>query len=105
MPSKFFFLGFVVDNSLRLQLDDCDDSDKGFLDGPGYLERLTIDGTPYVGRRLEGEALSLSNVEDSARNVASLISRVAPQWNGSAMKATITALEEDTTHQDVIIDN
>lgn len=90
-----------MDDDLENRLSSCSKSDKTFLEQPQYLERLEVAGVQYMGRRLEGDGIVESNVEDSARNVASLIKRVAPGWNKSPFNAVLTAVEENIEHSGV----
>ncbi|MBN2527260.1 MAG: hypothetical protein JXR76_12770 [Deltaproteobacteria bacterium] len=101
--TKFFFLGFEVDEDLERRLKNCSKSDKTFLEQPQYLERIHLDEGHLIGRRLDGEGISVSTIEDSVRNVASLIKRVAPGWQKSTQHAVLKALEEEITHNDVIV--
>ena len=101
--TKFFFLGFVVDDDLDSRLSNCGKADKTFLEQPQYLERIALEDGEFLGRRLDGEGITVSSVEDSARNVISLIRRVAPGWNKSVSHAVLKALEEEITHSDVIV--
>ncbi|MBN2715061.1 MAG: hypothetical protein JXX14_04350 [Deltaproteobacteria bacterium] len=101
--TKFFFLGFEVDDELESRLSNCGKSDKSFLEQPQYLERITLSDGTLLGRRLDAEGISVSSVEDSVRNVASLIRRVAPGWSKSPSHAVLKALEEEITHSDVVI--
>jgi len=101
--TKFFFLGFAVDDTLDGCLSSCGKADKTFLEQPQYLERVTLEDGQFLGRRLDGEGITVSTVEDSIRNVVSLIQRVAPGWNKSTSHAVLKALEEEITHSDVIV--
>ncbi|MBN2341174.1 MAG: hypothetical protein JXX29_02875 [Deltaproteobacteria bacterium] len=101
--AKFFFLGFEVDDDLQQRLSNCSKSDKSFLEQPQYLEQFDVAGKRYLGRRLDGDGISESSVEDSARNVASLIKRVAPGWKKAPFHAVLTAVEEEITHSDVVV--
>ena len=40
--TKFFFLGFEVDNDLEDRLAKCGKSEKSFLEQPQYLERVSL---------------------------------------------------------------
>ena len=102
--TKFFFLGFEVDADLRSRLEACDASDRGFLEDPEFLEQIEVDQTPFMGRRLPADSVSLSNIEDAARNVVSLVARVAPGWRKSTASAVLCALEEEVVREDVLID-
>lgn len=104
MPStKFFFLGFEVDEHLESCLAGCSDSNRTFLEKPEYLERMTIGGKQFLGRRIDGGGIPEASVEDNARNVASLIKRVAVGWNKSPIHAILTAVEEEIIHNDVVV--
>jgi hypothetical protein len=97
MPStNFFFLGYIVDSKLQLQIDNCESSELGFLEDSSYLEKIVVDDIEYIGRRL-GEISTVSSVEDSARNVASLILRVAPGWSGKSVDALLISVQETIT--------
>ena len=100
---KFFFLGFKVDDDLESRLTNCGKPEKSFLESNVYLERISLPDGQILGRRLDPEGITVSSVEDSARNVVSLIRRVAPGWNKSASHAVLKALEEEITHSDVIV--
>jgi hypothetical protein len=101
--TKFFFLGFAVDDDLNSRLSTCGKTDKTFLEQPQYLERITLEDGQFIGRRVDGEGIPVSSMEDTARNVVSLIRRVAPGWSKSTRHAVLKALEEEITHSDVIV--
>ena len=101
--SRFFFLGFAVDEDLRARLDGCASAESAFLSSPDYLEQVILDGITWVGRRLTQDAVSPSDVEDSARNVVSLIARVAPGWRRNASSATLLSLEETVRGTDLLV--
>ena len=92
-----------MDTDLEDRLAKCGKSEKSFLEQPQYLERIALPDGALIGRRLDAEGISVSTVEDSARNVVSLIRRVAPGWKKSAQHAKLAALEEEITHGDVIV--
>jgi hypothetical protein len=93
MPAaKLFFLGFPVDDALAEAMAQCDPGDRAFLEDTIYLDSVSMDGVRYLGRRL-GEAVSLEQVLDTSRNVASLIQRVVPAWQGGASEAAVLSLE------------
>lgn len=101
--TKFFFLGFRVDSDLESRLANCSKSDKLFLEEPHYLERITLEADQYMGRRIDSEGIPVSGIEDSAKNVVSLMRRVAPGWNGSVSQAVLVALEEEISGVDMMI--
>lgn len=103
MPAtKFFFLGFPIDDRLEEGLAQCKPSDKTFLENPKYLEQLSIEGERYVGRRME-DVISAVEVDDAARNVRSLISRLVSGWTTPLSAASLLAVEEDQAGQDTCI--
>lgn len=103
MPTnRFFFLGFDLDESLKTRFSECKSSDRAFLEDPMYLESMEIEGTAYIGRRLD-DVLTQEQVEDTSRNVCSLIARVVPGWSVSPSQARLIAVEEEIVGKDVVI--
>jgi hypothetical protein len=74
------FIGLKVDQKLREQLDSCNEMDKRYFASgdPEYLIFAEgVEGAQYIGRALE-ETVATNEIEDIARNVVSILKRVAP---------------------------
>jgi hypothetical protein len=74
------FIGLKVDQKLREQLEKCNEMDKRYFNSgdPQYLMFAEgAEGAQYIGRALE-ETVSTDEIDDIARNVVSILKRVAP---------------------------
>lgn len=72
------FIGLKVDQKLREQLENANEMDKKYIGDPQYLMYIEGDaGAQYIGRVLD-ETVSTDEIEDIARNVVSILKRVAP---------------------------
>ncbi|MCP4676272.1 MAG: hypothetical protein GY854_12330 [Deltaproteobacteria bacterium] len=94
MDSKqHIFVGFELTEAVSEQFVDCDSRDRVYLDDPTFLETIVIDGRKYIGKRVN-DAIATDRLEDVARSVTSLMSRVSKSWNTSSSDALIFAVEE-----------
>jgi len=93
-PSRFLFVGCPIDAHLAEALDCCRERDRVFLQDPAYLESLTVDGAAWIGRRCVPGA-AVDAIEDVARNVASLLRRLAPDAALQPADLLIVALEDE----------
>jgi hypothetical protein len=72
------FIGLKVDQKLREQLESANEMDKKYIGDPQYLLYIEAEGgAQYIGRVLD-ESVSSDEIEDIARNVVSILKRVAP---------------------------
>ena len=93
MPSShFLFVGFEVSDDVQKRLDECAQRDKVFLEDPTFLQRLTIGNSQYIGKKAEN-GLSLDRIEDTARSVVSLLSRIDSSWVSKSGKALVVPVE------------
>ena len=77
-PGVKLFIGLKVDQKLREQLESANEMDKKYIGDPQYLMYAEGEaGAQYIGRMLT-EAVSTDEIEDIARNVVSILKRVAP---------------------------
>ncbi len=90
---QFIFVGFVLDDKLREGTSACKDSDKVFLTDSVYLETLNVNGDEIIGKRIESGAPQ-DRLDDTARSVASLLTRVFPDFDGRANPVNIFAIEQ-----------
>ena len=92
----FFFLGFKVDSDLNNRLDACDESERFYLEEPEYLEKIQVDDSEFIGRKLTSNGIHPENISDNAKNIVSLLKRVIPTWSIAPSTATLLAIEEET---------
>jgi hypothetical protein len=77
-PGVKLFIGLKVDQKLREQLESANEMDKKYIGDPQFLMYAEGEaGAQYIGRLLT-EAVSTDEIEDIARNVVSILKRVAP---------------------------
>jgi hypothetical protein len=98
------FVGFEMTAAVSSLLKECSDRDKVYLEDPAFLEIVTIDDHQYVGKRVK-EGIAIDRVEDTARSVVSLLTRVNDKWVLGAAKALVLAAEESPQqgHQNEIV--
>jgi hypothetical protein len=92
--APLIFVGFPVDERIERALAGCREADRLFLEDPAYLEQAVIDGRRYIGRSL-GDQAGLDRVDDTVRNVASLLGRVSPDLRLTAADARVLSGEGD----------
>ena len=90
------FVGFELTEAVTSLMDECADRDKAYLEDPTFLETVTIDNRRFVGKRVK-EGIAIDRVEDTARSVVSLLTRVNDKWSQSAAKALVMAVVDDDT--------
>lgn len=88
------FVGFEIDESIERALAGCREADRVFIEEPTYLQQAVIDGRRYIGKPLRDNA-ALDHIEDAARNVASLLTRVAPELRLEGRNIRLIAGEGD----------
>lgn len=86
------FVGFELTPSLRQAFEECPERHRVYLDDPQYLETVTIDERQFVGKSVKNGA-AVDRLEDVARNVVSLISRIDASRPLSPRDALIVAAE------------
>ena len=87
------FVGFELTEQVDKHLHDCAQQDKIYLEDPTYLETVTVDGRKFIGKRAK-DGIAVDRLEDVARSVVSLLSRVSNSWRQKASEALIIAAEE-----------
>jgi len=92
--NTIIFVGFELTEEVVERLKECSEQDRVYLEDPGHLETLEIDGRRYIGKRAKDD-MSLDRLEDIARSVVSLIFRVSRGWSKSAADALVIAAEEE----------
>ncbi len=90
---KLVFVGFELTNEINEQLTECSDRDKVYLHDSAFLETVTIDDRKYIGKRAQ-DSIAVDRLEDTARSVVSLMTRVSKDWTMGANKILIIAAEE-----------
>ena len=90
---QLIFVGFELTEKVSVLIDACADRDRVYLDDPTFLESVTIDGKPYLGKRVK-DGIAIDRIEDTARSVVSLLTRVNDEWSSGADKALVLAVEE-----------
>jgi hypothetical protein len=94
MPAEqFIFVGFEVTDGIAAGFEACEERDKVFLSDPTYLEVVEIDDRRYVGKRIASGA-ARDRLEDTARSVVSLLSRIDDSFSLNPTDATLIAAEE-----------
>jgi len=74
---QLIFVGFEVTDEISAALEDCREADRVFFEDPTYLEIAEIDDRRLIGKRL-GTGIAADRLEDTARSVVSLLSRISP---------------------------
>jgi hypothetical protein len=90
----FIFVGFERTEPVEALLEACDERDRVYLDDPTYLENLQVAGRRFLGKRIKDGA-AIDRIEDTARSVVSLLTRVNGDWSHGAAAATVLALEDN----------
>ncbi len=94
MDSKqHIFVGFELTDAVSEQFVDCSSRDRVYLDDPTFLETIVVDGRKYIGKKANS-GIATDRLEDVARSVVSLMSRVSSNWNTSSSEAIILAVDE-----------
>ena len=88
------FVGFELTETVSEMIEACADRDRAYLEDPAFLEIVFIDEKQYVGKRVK-EGVAIDRIEDTARSVVSLLTRVNGDWSMGANQARILAVEED----------
>ena len=96
--APLIFVGFEIDERIEQALAGCRDADRVFIEDPIYLERAVTGGRHYIGKQLSDNA-GLDCIEDVARNVASLLARVAPDLHLESREVRLVAGESDGEHR------
>ena len=89
----FIFVGFERTGQVDTLLDACEERDRVYLDDPTHLESLSVDGRLFVGKRVKDSA-ALDRIEDTARSVVSLLTRVNARWTLGSRAALVIAVED-----------
>lgn len=78
---EFLFIGLPVTSSLKASLDKCNPALQFYFkdNDPLYLQSATIRGEPHLGKTIEPGS-SVSELQDIARSVRSMIMKVAPDY-------------------------
>jgi hypothetical protein len=97
------FVGFELTEQVDKLLTDCAQQDKIYLDDPNYLEMVTVDGRKFIGKRAK-DGIAVDRLEDVARSVVSLLTRVSKRWRQKAGDALIVAAEETASFPENIND-
>ena len=87
----FLFVGFEVDESTQARLDNCHERLRIYLEDSVHLERVSIDGKLHIGKRVEN-GTATDRIEDTARSVVSLLSRIDEEWPQKASQALVVPL-------------
>ena len=89
----FIFVGFERTGQVDTLLDACEERDRVYLDDPTYLECVAVDGRRFWGKRVKDGA-AIDRIEDTARSVVSLLSRVNTRWTLGPNAALVLAVED-----------
>lgn len=93
MPAEqFIFVGYEVTEVMRAEFAAAPAKHRVYLEDPAFLETAEIEGALYVGKRAEASA-AIDHLEDVARNVMSLLGRVAPSAEVKAADALVLGVE------------
>jgi hypothetical protein len=87
------FVGFAVTDAMRESFANCSKKNLIYLENSDYLEFVNIDGCEYVGKNVKS-AIAADRLEDTARSVVSLLTRVSEDWSQPAIEAIIIAAED-----------
>ena len=93
---QFIFVGFEINDGIRELFVDRSSRDRFYMEDAAYLEIVKIDGREYIGKRTQG-GIAQDRIEDTARNVVSLMARVCMGWSLGPEKAMILAFEDSAT--------
>jgi hypothetical protein len=95
------FIGVELTADVEGVLGDCREQDRIYIEDPAYLERMSIDGKNFIGKRLASGA-SPDRLEDTARNVVSLLTRVGQKrFVSSADVLLLPVTPVESVDQDV----
>ena len=86
------FVGFELTEKVTGLLEECSERDHIYLEDPSYLEMVSIDEKRFVGKRVKDGA-AIDRIEDTARSVVSLLTRVNPKWAHDASIALVMAVD------------
>ena len=100
----FIFVGFERTAPVDALMEACEERDRVYLDDPTYLESIRVDDRQYVGKRIKDGA-ALDRIEDTARSVVSLLTRVNSKWAQRPDTALILALEDDGAEASGVVDS
>ena len=98
------FVGFELTSQVVRLFKGCADRDRVYLDDPAYLETITIENRRYVGKRIKDGA-ALDRIEDTARSVVSLLTRVNSEWDKGSDAALVMAVTEEGEDGGAIADD
>ena len=91
---QFIFVGFELTDETRDQFVGRDSRDRIYLEDTAYLETLEIGGRSFIGKRTN-DAIALDRIEDTARNVVSLLNRVCTNWSKKPGDVLVIAVDDD----------
>ena len=74
---QIIFVGFEVTDEIAAAMEECREADRVFFEDPTYLEIAEIEDRKLIGKRL-GTGIAGDRLEDTARSVVSLLSRISP---------------------------
>lgn len=89
---QFIFVGFEMSDEIAVAMDQCRETDRVFFEDPTYLEIAAVDGRRLIGKRLKSGAPG-DRLEDTARSVVSLLSRIKPGLQLAPDRAELLAGE------------
>jgi hypothetical protein len=98
------FVGFELTDEVKSLIDGCSDRDRIYLDDPSFLETVDIDNKRYVGKRVK-DGIAIDRIEDTARSVVSLLTRVNSDWSKGADQAMVMAVEEGTGASNAVVED
>ncbi len=91
--TPLIFVGFELTEQVEKHLSDCAQQDKVYFEDPTYLEQIIVDDRRFIGKRAK-DGIAVDRLEDVARSVVSLLSRVSKNWRQAADEALVIAVEE-----------
>jgi len=91
---QLIFVGLELTEDLARALESCRRADRVFPEDEAYLETVEIDGARYLGRRLQS-GVGRDRLEDTSRNVVSLVARVSGGLEFSYRNVRLIAVEEE----------
>lgn len=100
----FIFVGFERTEPVNTLMEACAERDRVYMDDISYLECIRVDDRHFIGKRIKDGA-ALDRIEDTARSVVSLLSRVNPKWALLPDAALILALEDDGIEDTVVAES
>jgi hypothetical protein len=102
--TPLIFVGFELTEQVEKHLSDCAQQDKVYLEDPTYLEQIIVDDCKFIGKRAK-DGIAVDRLEDVARSVVSLLSRVSKNWRRVAGEALVIAVEETASLPENLNDN